>query len=1414
MNISKSINVIVLLSLIFPVFLFAKRWEKIETIPHPYDGNYWLDVYFLPSNPDYGWICGFNGRVIRTNDGGETWRGATVAGANHLESVHFPSVNVGYTSGTEGIFKSTNGGQSWFEITPSSNTVSSWGCYFLNEDDGFFVGGGCVNPQQFWRTTDGGNSWNVYVDNAASSGLTDLIVYSMWGDGFASGSGWIWRTTDGGQTWSQWVSTGPSDWQEEITRYGASFCFPTAAGCQGGGANGGIRFTTDNGSTWNYHNLSDKMFGTFLLDANTCWACGYNRNAWYTEDGGQNWEMRNCGVETGNLDDIWFITSERGWVVGEGVYRLADPLQRADRQAVNFDDLCIPGAETASVNIENINFDPDDVSISIVDDPDDEFRIVSPNNDFIIGSCGSEEIEIAFEPKNVGTRSARLRVQFNYGTEVFVNLSGYALEKTAAPEDTLVEINPAYCGSNNYESLNWTADTDRESITEIQRVDGSPTIENRSSMPFDIQSGSVNTVFSAEPIDTGWTEARFRCDFAPCSGDTFITARAYGVSPIITTESSRTVTSKCMLPGIDTIPVYNLGNDDLLITESSIVENNSDFSVLGWDGAQSMPVIVKPDTFASVIIRFVYNQNSEDEATLRLINNDKTKVRGDKDTLDILLYGNSRTTDLICRDTTLDFGKVCLGAEEERRFFMFNEGDLQLEITKPNYDTSIYRVNFDPNEFPAIVKSGDSIRCAIAFEPEEVGPVNDTIVFNSTPCDQALNIIITGEGVNAAMKTDKDNISLELETGRSYVEDIEIRSVGTEDIEVTNVELYPETDAFSISIEPPLPQFLASGGGKDFTIEITALKDTVYDGYICFSAQGYCDCGLCISAYIESVSSNVEADKADISFGYIKCDEGSYYDTLTFTNTGIAADTLIELSVYPSDSPFEIDDSPQLPYELTPGDSTDVVIRFDAFTEGDFSASFTYKTSAGNNVASVIPVSGEYRSATSAPLQRIVDFGEFEQCEAFQTAQIEIYNSGSLKDSIIIAREKNLNGITVVPDDYIVVAPNDTAILDIYLYPTKFTNLGDFSEKIYLNGEVCPVEDSLLVEGRIFHHRFTLTPDTVDFGESYFGDVVEKSFTISNESEWSKDLIYMFIDQSGEEFSFKRSYDFAIPLVPGESMTVPLLFLSNTRGDFTAKVVIYEHSVCMDTSIVYLVASAEEGDFETTVIARRHEAKPGEDISIPIILDSALEKLPLTGLDYEFSFDPRLFMPEAIFVKTGSNRRSRADFSYYDGKITGVLDSANSEYMFKEAGAIMWIEGGMYLSYPDSTDFYIDRFEPRTRFNPTINKIDGELKLIKYCQPIGKMLRLELKGNNFLYIKNNPVIDGQLKINVKTESDNKIFARLWNVPGECVLETNSDLDLGLSELIINVSELPSGVYILKAIFSTGEVQTEKIIIIR
>jgi len=313
---------------LFILFLFFATntnafWEEVTEMPEMFRTSYWLDVYFLESNPQFGWVCGYEGKVIRTTDGGRTWQGTIIPTINQIESIHFASPSVGYCSGEGKIFKSINGGLTWFEITPRDEEVLLWGTYFVDENLGFVIGGNCVGYQKFYKTTNGGTSWTLFSFFYPNTKLADCLVYPN-GVGFASSSGLIWQTTNMGATWTVFSRTGNFDWHEEITHFGRSFLVPYSLSCDGTTTNrGGVRFSTDMGRTWRDFVTQGSMYGAFLLDSLRGWACGLNRSVYYTSNGGKTWELRNCGIPVGkNLDDIWFVDDTTGWLAGEGLYRL------------------------------------------------------------------------------------------------------------------------------------------------------------------------------------------------------------------------------------------------------------------------------------------------------------------------------------------------------------------------------------------------------------------------------------------------------------------------------------------------------------------------------------------------------------------------------------------------------------------------------------------------------------------------------------------------------------------------------------------------------------------------------------------------------------------------------------------------------------------------------------------------------------------------------------------------------------------------------------------------------------------------------------------------------------------------------------------------------------------------------------
>lgn len=299
----------------------SAQWEEVQ-LPAPFSRGYYLDVFFLPADPQYGWACSIEGFIIRTTDGGQTWQGTQIANA-FLEYVQFLTPQVGYASGEAGVFRSTDGGRSWQDISPfDPNREKGWGSYWINQQEGlYFVGGCATGLQGFFRTTDAGRTWSVFYTSEPLSGLSDGLIFRD-GSGFAVSSGVLWRTEDFGRTWRYYSSTGAKIWTEELSMFGNSILLPTSGtNCDGNTRGvGSLRFSRDAGRTWRESPTGANMFGTFLIDERRGWGVGDDRTVLYTDDYGQSWTRRNCGIR-GNIDDVWFINDTLGWCVGNGIYR-------------------------------------------------------------------------------------------------------------------------------------------------------------------------------------------------------------------------------------------------------------------------------------------------------------------------------------------------------------------------------------------------------------------------------------------------------------------------------------------------------------------------------------------------------------------------------------------------------------------------------------------------------------------------------------------------------------------------------------------------------------------------------------------------------------------------------------------------------------------------------------------------------------------------------------------------------------------------------------------------------------------------------------------------------------------------------------------------------------------------------------
>ena len=147
-----------------------------------------------------GWATGYPGtEVYYTEDGGLNWNKQNLNPAGTYVSIDFSDSNNGWIAGRTlngsyyaSLFRSTDGGLSWFEYTMSGSSLNN--ITFINDSLGWISQGSNV-----LKTTDGGNNW-LTISNVSSS--IDHILFVNQNKGWLlNPNGVIRMTTDGGYSW-------------------------------------------------------------------------------------------------------------------------------------------------------------------------------------------------------------------------------------------------------------------------------------------------------------------------------------------------------------------------------------------------------------------------------------------------------------------------------------------------------------------------------------------------------------------------------------------------------------------------------------------------------------------------------------------------------------------------------------------------------------------------------------------------------------------------------------------------------------------------------------------------------------------------------------------------------------------------------------------------------------------------------------------------------------------------------------------------------------------------------------------------------------------------------------------------------------------------------------------------------------
>ncbi len=219
------------------------------------------------------------GTLITTTNGGSSFTATILDNGNNLNAIHYPTATVGYVAGTAGkLWKTTNGGTNYSLLT-TGTTQDITEIYFPSANVGYLVDAFTAIK----KTTNGGSSWTDVNTNGIGGTkqihfLNDNLGYTV------NANGDVFKTIDGGNSFTAAGSTclqTPFDMQFINDSTGFVVGSFVNASCD-------VSYTTNGGLTWNDLTFPYAYagWGVTALDTNTIFLVGQNQTIIKTGDGG------------------------------------------------------------------------------------------------------------------------------------------------------------------------------------------------------------------------------------------------------------------------------------------------------------------------------------------------------------------------------------------------------------------------------------------------------------------------------------------------------------------------------------------------------------------------------------------------------------------------------------------------------------------------------------------------------------------------------------------------------------------------------------------------------------------------------------------------------------------------------------------------------------------------------------------------------------------------------------------------------------------------------------------------------------------------------------------------------------------------------------------------------------------------
>jgi photosystem II stability/assembly factor-like uncharacterized protein len=249
----------------FVLFKSADRGRTWSQIPEPRPAVAVYDrwVGTSPVDPQTVYLGRYDGQVLRSRDGGETWSvaGNPSSGLMMLKADPLDAATLWAGGADGGLRRSTDGGDTWSTLSGLAS-----GGYFQDlafsptSPSTLYAGGQFAAKVWFLRSTDAGADWDP-IQQGLAAGINSIAVDPLHAETVYSVSGnVIYKTIDGGNTWTLIESPVPNQTVQLVTAAPPNALYAA------------VRFdnvyvSEDGGQSWSPLGTAPKSFAFYALAA-------------------------------------------------------------------------------------------------------------------------------------------------------------------------------------------------------------------------------------------------------------------------------------------------------------------------------------------------------------------------------------------------------------------------------------------------------------------------------------------------------------------------------------------------------------------------------------------------------------------------------------------------------------------------------------------------------------------------------------------------------------------------------------------------------------------------------------------------------------------------------------------------------------------------------------------------------------------------------------------------------------------------------------------------------------------------------------------------------------------------------------------------------------------------------------------